>query len=55
MEGDDGVDPDAEAHPHGGDEVLHRVDQGEGGHGVLTDLSHKEAVDDVVQGVDQHG
>ena len=55
VEGDHRVDANAEAHPHGGDEVLHRVDQGQGGHGVLADLGHEEAVHDVVQGVDQHG
>ena len=54
-DGDDRVDAHAEADGHGIDEVLNRVHQREGSHGLLADFGYKEAVHDVVQGVDQHG
>ena len=55
MIGDDRVHAHAKADGHGVDEILHRVDERERGHGVLTDLRDKEAVHDIIERVDQHG
>ena len=55
VQGDHGVDADTKADGDGVGKVLDGVYQREGGHGVLADLRHKQAVHDVVQGVDQHG
>ena len=55
VEGDEGVDAYAEADGNGVHEVLDGEHEGEGRHGLLVDLGHKEAVHDVVQRVHQHG
>ena len=43
-----GVDSDSEANGNGVDHVLDRIDKGQGGHGLLADLCHEEAVHNVV-------
>ena len=48
------VDADAKADGDGGKQVLDGEDEGECRHGVLADLRHKQAVYDVIKGVDQH-
>ena len=53
--GDDRVDSDAKADGHRVDQILNRIDQGQGCHGVLTDFGHKIAVHDIVEGAHQHG
>ena len=53
--GDHRVGADGKADGHGVDQILHRVDQGQGGHGVLADLGHIVAVHDVVQRRHHHG
>ena len=53
--GDQGVDAHAGAAGHGDHQGLEGKGQGDGGQGVLADLGHKDAVHDVVQGLDQHG
>ena len=55
IEGSGGVDAHAEADGSGIYQVLHRVDEGQGCHGLLADPCHEEAVHDVVEGIDQHG
>ena len=54
VEGDQRVHADAETDGGRVDKVLHRVDEREGGHRFLTDPGDKEAVNNVVQRVDQH-
>ena len=46
--GNSGVDSDSEANGNGVDHVLDRIDKGQGGHGLLADLCHEEAVHNVV-------
>lgn len=46
--GNSGVDSDPEANGNGVDHVLDRIDKGQGGHGLLADLCHEEAVHNVV-------
>ena len=46
--GNSGVDSDPEADGNGVDHVLDRIDKGQGGHGLLADLCHEEAVHNVV-------
>ena len=48
------VDADAKADGDGGKQVLDGEDEGERRHGVLADLRHKQAVYDIIKGVDQH-
>ncbi len=48
------IDAHAKADGNGVDKILHRVDQRQRRHGILTDLGHEQAVHDVVQRVDQH-
>ena len=54
MQRDQRGSADAEADGNRVDEVLHRVDEGQRRHGLLTDAGDKEAVHDVVQCIDQH-
>lgn len=49
------VDSDGGAGSYGDHQVLDREHKGYGGQGVLIDLCDKGAVDNVVQGLDQHG
>ena len=53
--GHQGVDAHAGPHRDGGDDELHRVDDGQGGQTVVGVLAHKVAVHDVVHGLDQLG
>ena len=46
--GNSGVDSDPEANGNGVDHVLDRIDKGQGGHGLLADLCHEEAVHNIV-------
>ena len=53
--GHQGVDAHAGPHRDGGNDELHRVDDGQGGQTVVGVLAHKVAVHDVVHGLDQLG
>ena len=55
IEGNGGVDADAKADGNRIDQILNRIDQGQGRHGLLADAGYKIAVHDIVQGIDQHG
>ena len=48
------VDAYAEANGDGGEKVLDGEDEGERRHGVFADLRHKQAVYNIIKGVDQH-
>ena len=55
MQRDHGVDADAKADGNGVGKILDGEHQRQGGHGILTDARHKQAVHNVVQAVHQHG
>ena len=55
IEGHRRIDAHAEPDAHRPDDVLNGKHQRQRRHGILADLRHEIAVDDVIQSVDQHG
>ena len=53
-DGNNGIEADAKADADGIDEVLHGKDQGHSRHGLFTDHGDEQAVDDIIERIDDH-
>ena len=53
-DGNNGIEADAKADADGIDEVLHGKDQGHGRHGLFADHGDEQAVDDIIERIDDH-
>ena len=54
MNGDNGIDTDAETDCNGINKVLNRINKRKRGHCVLADFCDKIAVDNIIKRVDKH-